>query len=40
MKLNQIKSVSELFLKFMPHVDIIHEILMYETNDGQSKIYF
>jgi len=38
MKLNQVKSVSELFWKFMPHVDI-HDILMYETDDGQSKIY-
>ncbi|XP_027851555.1 vascular endothelial growth factor A-like [Aphis gossypii] len=36
MKLNQVKSVSELFWKFMPHVDI-HEVLIYETNDGQNS---
>jgi hypothetical protein len=38
MELNQVKSVSELF-KFMPHIDI-QEMLKYETNDGQSKIYY
>ncbi|XP_025201496.1 vascular endothelial growth factor A-like [Melanaphis sacchari] len=36
MELNQVKSVSELFQKFMPHINI-HEILKYETNDGQNS---
>lgn len=36
MELNQVKSVSELFWKFMPHIDI-HEVLKYETNDGQNS---
>lgn len=37
MKLNQVTSVSELFLKFMPHVNM-SEALKYEiANDEQSK---
>lgn len=37
MELNQVKSVSELFWKFMPRINI-YEALKYQTNDGQSKI--
>jgi len=37
MELNKVESVSELFWKFMPHINI-YEVLKYENNDGQSKI--
>ncbi|NP_001280425.1 uncharacterized protein LOC100568518 precursor [Acyrthosiphon pisum] len=36
MELNQVKSVSELFWKFMPRINI-YEALKYKTNDGQNS---
>jgi hypothetical protein len=37
MKLNQVTSVPELFLKFMPHVNV-SDVLKYEiANNEQSK---